>query len=52
MERGRRNILTALGSICNEKKQTKRTQMKKKKKKTKTKGLESFSPNLYFYSSD
>lgn len=32
MERGRRNILTALGSICNEKKQTKRTQMKKKKK--------------------
>lgn len=37
MERGRRNILTALGSICNEKKQTKRTQMKKKKKNQKRK---------------
>lgn len=37
MERGRRNILTALGSICNEKKQTKRTQMKKKNKNQKRK---------------
>lgn len=35
MERGRRNILTALGSICNEKKQTKRTHLNEKKKKTK-----------------
>lgn len=33
MERGRRNILTALGSICNEKKQTKRTHLNEKKKK-------------------